>query len=523
MKRFLKWFLRSGIWTQPILWFLLTHFIENWREYFLALLVCSFLPVLLLLMLKFQTNPKKDTERPSATHPKLPKELLRDTPQDWDVVLGKYASRYVCWNIESDGNLFICGGSGSGKSSCLILPILLQNPNIPALVLDIKGELRAKATRAGDERIRIFNPADKTAWGYDPLYTLGENSSEQDQFLAMQSIAFSLIPTSANQKDAFWSNSARNLLIGLLLFFYGEGSHDFISIVDDIFSSPIAQTIEAAMQTLSPDTIAYKYIVQCSGMADETLSGIFAEISNSLTIFVTDADLRRAIGGGGRKVNPRMLEEGYSIYLSIQEHKLAAYYNLLQLIINQTLGELEQRPENAKPILIVIDELARIVSAGKINKLIESAKTLRSRHVRLVIVSQSLEALMIAYSEHEVTDLISNFPYKAILDASSSRTQKMVCDWAGKYKERRVSVSNGKNKSLTTTYDDKDILYPSDLMTLVRTGELILISPYGYHRLQKCPYYSDPYFQPLAEEIKIYNETTDALHSHSHKEDEFNG
>ncbi len=518
-----KWntFFKTGLWTQPISLFLLTLFIDSWKEQFVALLFCSFLPALLLFMLRFQ-NPKKDIERPAATHPKVPQELLRDAPQKGDVVLGKHKGDYVCWNIESDGNLFICGGSGSGKSSCIIINTLLCNADTPALVLDIKGELSAKAVRTGDDRVRIFAPSDPSAWGYDPLYTLDDNSSEQDEFLAMQSIAFSLIPMTASQKDAFWSNSARNLLIGLLLFFYEQGSRDLISMVDDILGSPVAQTVEAAMQTLSPHTIAYKYIVQCSGMPEETLCGIFTEISNAATIFATDADLRRALGGG-RRVNPRMLEEGYSIFLSIQEHKLASYYNLLQLIINQTLGELEQRPENSRPILIVIDELARIVSAGKITKLIESSKTLRSRKVRLIIVTQSVEALMVSYSEHEVTDLISNFPYKAILDASSPRTQKMVCDWAGKYKERRQSVSSGKNRSTTTSYEDRDILYPSDLMTLVQTGELVLISPYGYNRIQKCPYYSDPYFQPLAEEIKTYNQTVAALHSQPHKEDERNG
>ena len=202
-----------------------------------------------------------------------------------------------------------------------------------------------------------------------------------------------------------------------------------------------------------------------------------------------------------------MLETDYSIYLTIKEEKLSSYHTVLQLILNQTLCELEKRPEDAEPILFLIDELPRILSAGKLEKLLDGIKTLRSRHVRLMLVTQSLEALCTAYSENEAIDLISNCNYKIILDASSVKTQKMICEWVGKYKERRLSDSNGKSRQTTTSYEEKDILQPSDLITLAQSGELILISPYGYHRIKKCPYYADRYFKPLADEIMQHNQT----------------
>ena len=38
-------------------------------------------------------------------------------------------------------------------------------------------------------------------------------------------------------------------------------------------------------------------------------------------------------------------------------------------------------------------------------------------------------------------------------------------------------------------------------MTLKNTGEAILISPYGYSRVKKIPYYQDKLLKPMAEEI----------------------
>ncbi len=504
----------SGIWMQPIAMALIVTYIgPDWQQQAGNCLLLSLLPTLLIILSNNNHSPKEDVERPGALYPAIAKEYLRKTPLDGDIVIGKQGNKYVCCSVDEDGHYLIIGGSGSGKSSCLIIPTLLVNQSTPAFVLDIKGELSSKATRAGSNHIRIFNPQDYTTWGYDPLYLLSQNSSEQQKFETMQAIAFSLVPVPAGTKDPFWKMSARNLMIGMLLYYYRQGTIDFISIIDEILSRPIIQAIEAAMKGVAPVSIEYKYLVQFSDMSEETLSGVFSEVANALTIFATDSDIRQSLGGSGQKLNPKMLDEGYSIYLVIREEKLSAYYNLLQLIISQTLSELEKRPETSAPILFVVDELPRILSAGKIDRLLDASRTLRSRRVRLILVTQSLEALMVAYSENEAIDLISNCSHKIILDASSSKTQKMVCEWAGQYKERRQSVSSGKGKNTTISYEDRDILHPSDLMALVKTGELVLISPHGYNRIDKCPYYSDGYFGPLAEGIRTYNQTVLELHT----------
>ncbi len=484
------WFLKSGFWLQPVtMVFLIFLMGDAWKQQTLGCLLLSIIPVILLYLFRLQGSIKDEPEKPGAMYPAVDKELMRQEPRNGDIVIGRYKGQYVCRSIMEDAHYLILGGSGSGKSSCIIIPTLLCNPDSSSFVLDIKGELSEKAVKAGDERIRIFSPQDRGQWGYDPFFGLKDSSTEQEQFEVMQTISFSLISLPADIKDPFWRNSARNMLTGLLLYHYRQGRQDMPAIVDEILGRPIADSISDVMDNAKSASICYKYLVQFSNMSEETISGIFAELANALAIFATDADIRYALSVNPRRVNPQMLEAGYSIYLVIREEKLSAYYNLLQLIINQTLAELEKRPEDAHPIMFIIDELPRILSAGKLERLLDASRTLRSRRVRLVLVTQSLEALMTAYSENEAVDLLTNCSYKIVLDASSSKTQQMVCEWAGVYKERRQSVSGKQQR--TTSYEDKNVLRPSDLMTLVRSGELILISPYGYIRLVKCPYYSD--------------------------------
>ena len=448
----------------------------------------------------------KLTGRSRAKYPKLNKKLLFKNPTG--IIFGKWKNRYVCKPNDVDGHCFIIGGSGSGKSSCLVIPTLLANPDIAKFVLDIKGELSFKSVKYGSENIAIFNPQDRSTYGYNPFFLLNKDSTNQTILETMQLVAFSLIQLNAHEKDPFWKVSARNLLIGLLIYYYKQGVTDFVSIVDEILGKPIEENIQAVMENSKPNSNEYHYIVQFSNMAKETLYSVVGNINNHLVIFANDNDIRFAFKDNPLKMNPHMLEDGYSIYLSIREEKLSAYYDVLQLIINQTLAELEKRPEDSHNILFCIDELPRILSAGKLEHLLDGIKTLRSRRVTLFLITQSLEALMNAYSENEVADIISNCPYIVVLSASSVKTLKLLTELCGKYRaKKRQWNGDGKKQKISITFEDKPIVKPDELMTLQNTGEAILISPYGYSRIKKTPYYKGKAFKDKANEIIKYNQT----------------
>lgn len=457
-------------------------------------------------------SPREETAiigKKKAMYPPVSKKLLYRKPTG--VVLGKWGGKYVCKDLKIDGHVALLGGSGSGKSACHVIPSMLANPSARIFALDIKGELSFKATKYGDEHVLIFDPQDRTGYGYNPLFGLDKNST-QEILERLQTISFSLISLPANLKDPFWKISARNLLLGLLIYYFKQGKTEFIAIIDEILGKPIKTSIQEVMECAMSDSVEYRYIVQFAGMADETLGGIVAEMQNHLVVFANDEDIRYAFSENGCRISPMKLEEGYSIYLRLMEEKLTAYQDVLQLILNQTLSVLEGRPEGSEPILFVVDELPRILSAGKLEHLLDGARTLRSRNVCLFLISQSLEALMSAYSENEVADLISNFSYIIVLSATSLKTQKSVCTWCGKYLARRQSWNgSGSNRKITVSFEEKDIVEPSELMTLPNTGEAILITPFGYNRVRKVPYYKDKFFKKISEEYQNYNKEIEKM------------
>lgn len=501
MKKSMSKFLSTGIWAQPIWMYgivtALKEYIpqlewtaDMWLSCGLLSMTGALMPALLSINQPKESNAYIGKQK--AMYPEINKNLLHNEPTG--ILLGKDKStnKYVCKNLDEDGHVFLIGGSGSGKSSCYVIPSLISNPSVSIFAVDIKGELSFKATRYSDEHVLIFNPADRSKYGYNALYNLDSNSSTQAILETMQNISYSLISLPAAITDPFWKTSARNLLIGLLIFYYREGIVDFVSIIDKILEKPVKEAIEDVMQNASKESVEYRYIVQFSAMEDETLGGIVAEMNNHIVIFANDQDIRYAFKENSLKLNPHKLEEKYSIYLSIKEEKLSAYYDVMQLIINQTLAELEKRPEDAEPIIMCIDELPRILSAGKLDRLLDAVRTLRSRKVCLFLITQSTEALMSAFTENEVADLISNCSYIIVLSASSSKTQKSICEWCGKYKARKQTWNGtGSDTKISVSYEDVDIVEPSDLMTLKNTGEAIIITPFGYSRLKKVPWYKD--------------------------------
>lgn len=530
MKRIKNHICLTGVWVIPVsliilLSFLHTFYPETPIDYMLLnkwLLFCAIFMAYTMLVnsvtLKngkinygpfdaffLKTDRYAHLDRPKeATYPEVPKELLFKKPIG--ILLGKYKGQYVCNDLAAGGshNTFIIGETGCGKS-VLALSTLLNNikgKSFTVFAIDIKGELHEKGSKANDRRNIIIDPSDKLSYGYDPFYMLKDSYSKQDLVDAANNITYSLIPINPKASNPFWENSARDLLLACILYFYKNDFKSLIGIVDEITSKPINDIIDDIASGSDDDSPEHKIISRYIGMADETLSGINGQMSSSLSLFITDNNVRYMLRDNPVKANPTMLNNRFHIFLSIQEHKLSEYSRLLHLIINQVVNEMEQRPEDSIPTLILIDELARILSSGRILKLENSLETLRSRKVTVMLISQSLDAIQRAYQKPEVEGMLQNCPYKIILSSSSKDTTDSVIRWSGKYKCDKYSHGkSGHGYSRNISYEDSPRVESSDLITLPSKGEAIIITPFGYNRIKKVQYYKDKILSKISQEV----------------------
>ena len=409
------------------------------------------------------------------------------------VVFGKQSGKYAVMPETTDGHILVVGGAGSGKTSSIAIPTLMSWKE-RVFAIDIKGELYQKTGKArGMENIKVFNPTDREACGYDPFYTLKHTDDVSSE---ARQIAISICPLPPDTKDPFWINSAQNLLTGLILYFFGLG-YNFSDTMLEIKSKPISKMIDTIMTDDREEAQTVKaHVTEFSGMDEKTLSGVFAEISNHITVFATNSNLQRALNGEGNCITPADLENGKDIFCCIPEHKLDEWKDLLGMMCNQFLKSFERRAEgNKTPILFLIDEFPRL---GKIGAISNGLATLRSKKIHIALFVQSKSQLNAIYGKDVAEVIADNCSYKAILKAGEPNTQEWCSKLVGTYDRKKVSsnynadiMGVGKGQGTSTGTEEKRIIKPEEFAYL---QDVVCVFPNGYKRLQKASYYDDKTF-----------------------------
>ena len=411
-------------------------------------------------------------------------------------VFGRIKGNWICKPEEMDGHILVCGGPGSGKSAAVAIPTLLTWKSA-IFAIDIKGELQQK-TKQKRQNSKVFSLTLPDSYGYNPFYLIDKNRNLVQQ---IKDIAVALIPIPPEEKNPFWKQNAQNYLCGCLLWAY-KREIPFAEIMEMIQAVPAAKMATAICEDefKEPKLFMNAFV----DMAHDTLSGIYGEVSNVVLPFATDEELRTALAKPKEQcIRPADLDNGISIYIHLEEHRLDQLRNFLTLLVNQFLKHFEQRSEeNSNRVLFLLDEFARL---GKIDSIMHGLATLRSKGITICLIFQSLAQLDVVYGRDQRKAILDNCSFWGLLRVSDVESQKYFSDAIGTYDRMKKSYSDNKgdfkvlgSSGTSTTTEEKRIVKPEELNRL--DNELILISPYGFNRVEKTYYFKDKYFQSLLAE-----------------------
>ena len=449
---------------------------------------------------------KESPQKRLAMYPKVPSHYLSKQPDG--IILGTYKNRYARIPYNEIYHYCILGGTGSGKSSTILIDSLLINfsknqPDSLVFAIDIKGELHEKSTKAFAENVLVVDPSDRTSIGWDAYYRLHDSPSDDLLIESLEEISQALI-ISTNPKDRFFVENARTMFTGLLLYYFKQGE-GFIDSVNKILEADAAKLIADIIKDSVPNDLWYKYLAKFAGKDAESVEDCMVEMTTSLSVF-SKSDVKFCFRDNAIKASPYSFKEEKSVFLAIPEHLLESYKSVLRLCTCQVLQEMQRRSEQeAKPILLIIDEFARL---GRIEGIFNALATLRSKKVMVLLAFQSLAQCEAIYSKEEARVLTDNCRVKYILEASDPQTAGTVKDWCGTYRDKRETLNGGKNRHKSYSYEDKPIVEPKDLITLTEKQEVILIiSGIGYLRIKKAFYFKDKILSGMAEKVKVYNQS----------------
>ena len=134
--------------------------------------------------------------------PRIPSEYLQSKPVSNAMIFGKdfYTGKYVCKPPDMVRSSLVIGGSGSGKTSCMLIPSVLSCTSGSKMILDIKGrELTLKTANIKDPGTFIvdLNKQNEFIYGWDVFYKLHQSKgkpNEADVLAVLTEIAPIVIP-----------------------------------------------------------------------------------------------------------------------------------------------------------------------------------------------------------------------------------------------------------------------------------------------------------------------------------------
>lgn len=386
-----------------------------------------------------------------------------------------------------EGHVIVFGGSGTGKTSAILIPTL-QSWRGSGFVIDISGDICSHINRQGKV---VFAPMNASTVRYDVFYEIRflNNLDLIEEAIRRLSEQLMPLPIHASDSSAFFIKSGRNILCAALLAGYFSGM-DFPDICRKVVDSSWQELF--AWIDSSKNKAAVSYINSFYGANEKNTAGCKQAADEAVMAFARNIHIRNALrrpAQGEICLNARSVENCL-MFVCVPEENLTALAPLLHLIIAQILDYITARPpENNRQILVALDEFAAF---GKL-EITQALRTVRKRHARIMVLTQSLADIDLIYGAEERRSLMNNFAFKAVLSAGDSDTQDYFSKLAGTKERTKRSITREGGpfapKRETTTTERVPAVEPAKLASLKH--RLIVFHLAGHAWVVKSPYYED--------------------------------
>ena len=324
------------------------------------------------------------------------------------VLIGRFRRRLL--GRTDDRHVVTIAGSRAGKSQTVIIPNLKRYRG-SVVVIDPKGEL-AQATASIREswghRVFILNPFGVLGWGthgHNPCAELLRSSPEAIPSDTAQ-LADALIID--NSKDAHWTDSAKNLVTGLLLHTLTTAPQSLsigtlrsqISRTDelpDLFEAmALNDTFNGVIQNIGLSFLAkFHSDGRRSGPNDEMLSVLATANAQTRPLDDLSAVFAR------HDFDLRDISEDSvptTIYLILPATKIPTHARWLRLFVYQLIAALERKPiaRDRLPLWLILEEFAAL---GHMRSVEAAAGYFAGFGVKLWTILQDLTQIKTHYKD----------------------------------------------------------------------------------------------------------------------------
>ncbi len=351
--------------------------------------------------------PERIEQQPAATwaHP-----WNLSPAWDWKpgkILLGSWQGRLLgdpdqkeMNRLGDDRHLMTIAGSRAGKSRTVLIPNLLRYPG-SVVVIDPKGELARETALARAETfgqsvfvLDPFGTSGFESFAYNPLDELDPASDTFIDDIGL--VASSLII--ADSGDGHWTEAAKNLVTGILLYMYASSGECSLPRMRRILMSEDAPLAfdgdQSSLFHLMARMDAFGGLVARIGKSflekSEREGSSIVSTAREQLAFLDSLPMANVLRSSPLRLG-NLKAQPTTIYLCLPASRLATHARWLRLIVTLAVVELEKdqtKPKHA--VLLMLEEFAALQRLEVVER---AAGFIAGSGVRLWTILQDLSQL----------------------------------------------------------------------------------------------------------------------------------
>jgi type IV secretion system protein VirD4 len=339
--------------------------------------------------------PRFVPDRPPVNYWMAPSELARYAYAPGQIILGKFGGQFL--GHLDDRPMVTIAGARAGKTSTILEPNLYLYPG-SMIVLDPKGELARTAPlrRSLGHDVYVLDPFGQSREPSAFFNVLDEVDPESWTVVDdVSSITQALIVDDGDGKSRHWNDSARTLLLGIILLTLAlpEGERNLVT-VRELLSLTYPRLQDAVRRAARPseggqfdehyydeNRLAAQTLLRTMSKAGDLFGGILAAIGNRFlgtpmtergsifstaavqTDFLDSLPLRQISRRSDFDLADLRGDRPTTIYLCLPVGRMESHYRWLRLVVQMACTVLERMgsyPRDRAPILFMMEEFATL-------------------------------------------------------------------------------------------------------------------------------------------------------------------
>jgi type IV secretion system protein VirD4 len=395
------------------------------------------------------------------------------------------------------------------KGVSMIIPNLLTYPG-SVVVTDVKGEnsmITAQRRKEMGQEVHVIDPWAITGLSssrFNPMDWLvkGDVDISENAMLLADAIIVSM-----GESEQFWTEEAKALLLGVILFVAtdeSESGQRHLGRVRDLLlldGDDLMKLFKRMLQ--SPHHTVRATGARCLQKEEKLLSNVLASVQ-AQTHFLDSPRLRDNLMTSDFNFMD-VKSKPMSIYLVLPADRLNAYGRWLRLLIQQGLTvmarNIEDKPE--KSVLFILDEMPAL---GKLTMIEQAFGLMAGFGLQLHAICQDASQLKRIYGDGWET-FISNAGVIQYFGSRDNFTAEYFSKLCGKTTvwsfstavARAFGITRGKDTSqseTTTTTDtatgtQRQLAYADELMRMPKDQQLLFIENLNPIMARKVPWFEN--------------------------------